>query len=316
MANSVDIVLPLFSELSARNIDNIQLFGGIGSAALVAPGLHIGDASQVLYLNDDIDLPQYRDNGTLRDVDVMVLSADSDKIAQAEAVGQQVIGDELELSFFGLLSFEALDIQAAHPIRSLGKRFLADRYVDQDESGTIIQALKAVYPFSVPLDRATLETWTLTYQNHNIPVPHPGTVVLNYLTRSLSGLRTKDTSKVAEVADNVFSKSPEIKEWVLDGPGSSLIHLARALHTLREPRTAPTTLQVGEHITLAPLSSDKIVEMALPMMDGQGIHAQHAILILTRLKARGLHVAESQEKLVAFWQRSVERRIDGVIKNQ
>lgn len=313
MVNSVDLVLPLFDKYAEQGVKDVQLFGGIGSAALVQPGTEVNQISSEIIVPEVISLPQRRENGTLRDVDVFVLSADQGRVAARESVGTNIMGDELDLSFFGLRTVPELMSQKDTPVRSAAKRFLADRYVADDVFSDM--AFKAVYPFAVRFDLATLITWQMEYQGHSIPVPHPGTVVMNYLTRSISGLRAKDASKVGAIADNVIRQSPEIKDWIVDGPGRSLLHFARLLHTLREPKRSPEPLEVGEHLTIEPVGQDEVLLAAQTMTDGLSESEIRLLVAASRMKARLLHKGESLESVVALFQKHVERRINGIVKN-
>lgn len=316
MKSCIEISEPYFEALQQRQNDRVQIMGGVGSAALVDPDLYIDDATQTLIPLADIDLPQFRPGGSKRDLDVLVLSTDQDVIDHEEALAKELIGNELDLSFFGLLKTNALHQQASRPVLSTGRTFLADRYVGSTQAGGIVEARKALYPFSVAVDPAAFETWHLQYNGLAVPIPHPGTSILNYLTRSISGLRTKDAAKVIEITDNILGKSPEIKDWIVDGPGQGMLHFARILYTLREPRNNPKPLDVGEHLTITPASAEELEAATNPLLHGLSDRQRRAYVAIARLKARTLHKAESNQALVDFFQNRLERRVDGIVKNK
>lgn len=316
MKSCLEISEPYFEALQRRQVNDVQIMGGVGSAALVDPDLFIDDATQTLIPLKSIDLPQFRPGGSKRDLDVLVLSTDQGTIDSEEALAQEIIGEDLDLSFFGLLKASTLHHQASRPLRSTARTFLADRYVNSNQSGGIEQAYKALYPFSIEVDPAAFETWHLQYNGISVPIPHPGTSLLNYVTRSISGLRTKDVAKVTEITDNILGKSPEVKEWMLDGPGRGMLHFARILHTVREPRNNPRPLDVGEHLTLPPVTEEELEAATNPLLHGMSDRERRVMIAVARLKARTLHKAESNQRLVDFFQNRLERRVDGIVKNK
>jgi hypothetical protein len=276
--------------------------------------LNVSDRS--IALPGDVDLTtigQYRPDGNKRDVDILALTTDKASIRSIEQAAKRTIGDELELSVFGMHRLARLRQQQAHPLRTLGRIWLADRYVTE-EAGEITALTKALYPFAVDVPLETLETWQLTVGNGDpMPVPHPGTVILNYLTRSVSGLRPKDAAKVDALTANVLSKAPELAAWIQDGPGHSQIELARILQTLRRGFGAEPLI-VGDKITVTPYSLRELARHP-GQLEGRRPALAAVARFVSRAKARGLHSIESQRRVVTFFQRYVERHAGGVITN-
>lgn len=311
MTNCVEIVRP-FTEAIGKT-DDLQLIGGVGAAALVNAETVIVTDEKTVIAPADLFLPQRRDDGNLRDFDALVLSSQPEHIRAYEAIGEEIIGDELELSFFGLRPAAELEWQKRHPLRAL-KQFLADRYVEQDESGKITEAYKALFPFSAPMPIETLETWRLYVGEDDpapAPIPHPGTTVLNYLTRSISGLRPKDADKVGRMARNIQQKAPEIRDWIMDGPGQSQIQLARILNELGNKSR---TIELGA-ATVYPMDTEVWMSPELVDMDAQLV-TEAMVLTASYAKARALRFAESQEKIVTLWQRAAEKHVHGLVHNQ
>jgi hypothetical protein len=323
--NSIEIIRPFIAELGDEH--DLQVIGGVGSFVLKNPAAEIlVDERLVIAPPDEYmdysDIGQFRRDGNRRDFDVLVRSSSAEEIGAVEELARETIGRELELSVFGLHTEAQLDSQIANPALSLAKVWVADRYVSERD-GQIVGAKKALFPFAEDMDLETLETWNLIIGDDKpIPIPHPGTVVLNYLTRSVSGLRPKDADKIEELGRNVFEKGPEIVEWIVDGPGRSQLDLARVFHSLREPKDRQP-LVVGEKLEVRPYQVSELAghrsmllrEHPSPLIrDGASI-AQAAVAI-SRIKSRALHTAESQEAIVTAFQRYVERYLGFITGNR
>lgn len=318
-----EIIAPFASRATADDgLPPIQVMGGNGSAALTNPDTVIDFDAGEIWAPPSSDLGRFRDNGTKRDADILVLSSHPWDVAAIEASASELIGDQLEVSVFGLKRYIDLDMQRSRPVRSSLKVFLGDRYVDGvsqgfDGQASIIEGYKSVYPFQTPIDSETLATFQLHVGDAEpVPTTHPGATLLNYLTRSISGLRPKDVEKIERVSDQVLGKHPEVKEWVHDGPGKGTFELARLLHTVREPRESPGTLELGQHLRVEPHDFDKLAEHPGFMAADFSPKAQKAVLEAAHLKGRILHFGEGQERVVAFWQGRVERLIHSIIHNE
>jgi hypothetical protein len=318
----LDIVRPFAETLDDCYLTSVQLFGGIGSAALEHSGLNIGfEAREITVPAGALDdLKCQRPDGTLRDLDFLVLSSDEDEVTDVENLAKTCIADgDLELSFFGLRPINQLQDQLAHPLGSLATVHLSDRYV-QEEVGHIVEVKKALFPFVVDMPVDALQTWRLDIggEQVTIPIPHPGATILNYLTRSVSGLRPKDARKVDKLVSNIARVEPEVIDWVTNGNGASQFEFARLLHTLRSFRGNPQPLIVGDALEVKPYDLSKLsqhkafgdfVRAGRPGLMKLLIEAEH-------IKSRGLHFAEKQERIVTTWQGHVESHVQGLVKNK
>lgn len=315
--NCVDLVIPLVQELDARGVQ-YQIMGGIGSAALTGRFIALPE-EQVIETSKEVRLSQYRENKSLRDVDVLVLSNDDAELQKVEAIADDVIGEELILSIFGLKSVWDLRKQKDHPGRSFSSVFLADRYVGLHGVG---ECYKALYPFISPLDPEALETWyvpvTRGAQTTAIPIPHPGASILNYVTRSVSGIRPKDEEKLRRITASVACNFPEIKEWIHDGPGKDQLAFAGIVHSLRQPKQGTTqNLQVGEIIDQPAVDLASVVaDSKYSMISELPIPLQRIILAGTRTKAHLIHWGESNEQIVRMFQDVFEKKLDRIVKNK
>lgn len=314
----IDIVAPFIEAIAAEPYgDKVQVFGGVGSVALESPDVEILTEEKLVIAPKGLTLPQTRANGTLRDLDCLVMTTDKPTIDKVEEVAKGTIGDQLEISVFGLRNASQLREQVEDPIGSSAKVYVSDRYVIESE-GRITEARKALFPFMVDVNpEQALETWGLVMPDEGVlPIPHPGATMLNYFTRSISGLRPKDAGKVARLTDNLTQKSPEVIQWALEGPGATQMKFARLLHTLREPAGDPKALKVGEQIQIEPCSLEELLHSGAFMIPKGRPKLMKAIVEAARLKSRLLHFGESQESAVAKWQTHVEPRIGAILKNE
>lgn len=314
--NCVDMVVPLVQELDSEGIQ-FQIMGGIGSVALSGDFIALPD-DQIIETRRSLRLSQFRENGTLRDVDVLVLSSDKEAIEKAILIADEVIGNELEISIFGLKSAWDLARQKDHPARSLSRVFLADRYVGLHG---VADCKKALYPFVAPLNPEVMETWyvpvTSGGQTTAVPIPHPGASILNYVTRSVSSIRPKDALKLGTIANNVSRNIPEMGEWIHDGPGREQLAFARILHSLRHQHGSD-----AQNITLGNLINEPTVDVVSVLADSRysmvssmPIQAHRMILSIMRTKARVIHWGESNEHIVKMFQDVFEKKFDRIVKN-
>ena len=314
MKNCVDILLPFTEALERQNVIDVQLVGGIGSAALAHEDTVIDVDNKNIIAPSDIIVPQFRKDGTKRDIDILVLSTDQDRQTVVEEMAKMHIGSELKISVFGLHRITQLQHQIDHPFGwSAMKTSLSDRYMPDNPSAP---GMKAVFPFCAPIDNQVLETWNLQIGDSiRAGVPHPGTSFLNYLTRSISGLRPKDEEKVEEMASLVFEKHPEIADWIVHGPGSSQLELARILQGLYQPYSRQEALTLGNKITIAPYTKAELLEHDGFMLSEATPDVQIAAIGIARAKARALHTFENNPWIVKQWQRHIESHADSLVKN-
>lgn len=317
MANCIEIIKPFAQELAQTNIKG-QTVGGIGSHVLGLAGVEINPDEKYIAYDGPVELPQYRSDGTKRDLDFLVLDTDEEKVNTAESLARSTLGDALELSFFGLRTMAQMERQA-RSVASLAKVFVSDRYAEMNPDGSISRCVKALYPFASDMDLASLETWTLKLrEDYVLPIPHPGMTIINYATRSIGGLRPKDRAKVNALTENVLDTAPWIHDWIMDGPGKSQIELARILQTIRKPSSRQRPLFVGNedaYIRIDPYSKEDIVKHEALIVENNNYRKRQAIVAASIAKSRVVHAGENQQRLVSFWLEHVEPRISAIVKN-
>ena len=311
--NCVEIMAP-FMDSVARSEISFQVIGGVGSAALNDRLTMIIPEGRRIIAPSDLVVPQHRPDGNLRDLDALVLDTDPEKIAEVEETARAEIGSKLELAMFGLHGILDLCNRFAKPLGfSDLSMMLSDRYMS--DSGHF----KALTPFAAEFSDDFLDTWALQIGRTETPIPHPGATLLNYYTRSISGLRHTDTEKVLDMGRKIAERAPQVLDWMFDGPGMSHVELARALHALREPRRDPSPLVIaGRKIKTDDYRDLVESELFLPVnLSGNQISDRQKAIILAvaRVKARTLHGLESNDKLVTLWQRYGEQRAGKLVTN-
>lgn len=308
--NCLEIITPFVEEV--RDNSQIQMIGGVGTFVYETPGVQIIPEQRLIVASPDTDydqLGQYRnrDQGaTKRDLDVLVLTTDPEKISGVAQTAEEMIGNQLVISVFGLQKASKLIKQNKHPGVALATNWLGDRYIGKNPDGSLFVE-RALYPFADRMDPETLETWQLQTgkdENFTIPVPHPGTTLLNYLGRSISGIRPKDEQKIAKVGPNIVDAAPWIIDWLTEGPGSTQFEIARAIHSLRDEENRQP-LQIAENFELTAIPENQLVRHPA-LMYGNPRDVE-LLLDVCRGKSQALHWFEQKSKVVGLYQRYFEQ---------
>jgi hypothetical protein len=318
--NSIDVVRSFVEEMEVGGMPRYQMLGGVGSAALLNTDTTIDTDARVIHAPKNLYLSNFRRDGNRRDVEVLAMSSRSVDAMGIEDCLERTIGDKLIPEVFDIRDEASLAQLTARPLglRAMSM-FLSDRYLpgQMEYSGEGTQLQRILVPFAVSMAHAALETWTLEIGNDlKIPVPSPGATVVNYLTRSISGLRAKDAEKVQIMSEAIFTKAPETVDWIIDGPGSSQFEMARILHTLRESQQHPRRLVVGGRLMIDPLLDTRFEEHPAFMFSNLDLEAQRKIIRLAKIKSRGLHSAESYRIMVTLFQRYIEPAINSITHNK
>lgn len=307
--NSLEIIRPFVERLETQ--PDVQIMGGLGSAALASSDVELSFDRKEVYIPAGFNLSAHRPDGTLRDVDVLVLSSDPSRISEVSDELEAAVGGALERSVFGIRPRQALAAQIEDPLGFRAFRtFVSDRYDLGDG-----ELVKALFPFWVPLHQESLESWALHIGDEPpIPIPHPGATLANYTNRSISGVRPKDATKVAAIAANVFAKAPELKEWLVDGNGASQLELSALIASLSKDRRAIEA--VFQDIPFPTYSHEELLhhEAFIPR-DLASRRTKQQIIATAAFKAEGLHFFESNKYIVSAWQRFAEKRAQAIVKN-
>lgn len=302
--NCIEILRPFGDAL--EGVKDVQIVGGIGSLALSNPESRIDMLTNTIVAPPDFYIPSRRANKTVRDVDVMVATTDQARINQVVDTLRETVGDEMERSVFGLQKYERLQAQAVSPLgfRAISA-VVSDRY--EKPNGELF---KAVFPFAVPMDPLSLETWTLDVNGVRLPVPHPGMMLINYSQRSIAGLRGKDRGKLFQVRDKVYSEAPEIKGWIMDGPGATQAELTKIINSLAQRKRDDNILPETGYLTRAGIARHE----AFLVRDNDDWMVQRATLAIAAFKAVNLARLEANGVVVDTWQSlagSIEKHFSG-----
>ncbi len=309
--NSLEVLRPFID--AVQNDTDVQIMGGVGTAALEDPRTEINMDKKEVYAPTGFALPTFRDNGTRRDVDVLLTSSNSGRIAEVEAVLEATVGEHLQREVFPIRPHEVLADQILHPFgRQAILAAVSDRYeASPDIEGVFV---KALFPYAVEIDPETLEPWTLVTDLGEFPIPHPGTTVANYTNRSITGLRHKDTRKMNLAAHNIFTNEPEMREWLIDGPGKSQLELSTIIASLRRPNRRNlkliSDLKIDTYSDAELLEHDNFLRPDLSRPEKMGA------LALARLKVGVIKPFEDMDGFVAWWQRHMEQRAAAIVKNK
>jgi hypothetical protein len=262
--NSIDAIAPFAEAINEKSIPNIQVVGGIGSVALAHPDVIIDVHKKEVIAPPSLYLSNRRDDGTLRDIDIFVLSSKLEDVTVIKSIAEDKINDNLELSISGIKSEKIFNNQINNPFGSVAiKSFLSDRYRYKDN------IIKSVFPFAVKIDPESLETWTLIYRDMYLPISNPAMSIISYTNRLITGVRPKDSLKLGVMISNVFSKSPELLDWAIEGPGASQLNLGLLLRSLTPNKKHKDLFELREPVVpllkLAEHESFMLPELSLAM---------------------------------------------------
>ena len=309
--NSLEVLRPFINEV--QNDTDVQIMGGVGTAALEDPRTELNIDKKEVYAPKGFALPTFRDNGTRRDVDVLVTSSDPERIAEVETILEETVGEHLQREVFPIRPHEVLADQIIHPFgRRAVLAAVSDRYeASPDIAGAYV---KALFPYAVGIDPETLEPWTLVTDMGEFPIPHPGTTIANYTNRSITGLRHKDTRKMTLAAQNIFANEPLMREWLIDGPGKSQLELSTIIASLRRPNRRNlnliSDLKIDTYGDAELLEHDNFLRPDMSSAEKMGV------LALARLKVGVIKPFEDMDAFVAWWQRHMEQRAAAIVKNK
>lgn len=312
-ANCFEVIGP-FLERMAGSGTPYQVLGSVSMLPFLAGPPAVDVAARRVVPPERLQLSTTRDNGSRRDLDVLVLSTRADLVARVRAIAADTIGTALETSVFALRPLSQLREQRARPLLSACRVFLGDRYAEEDEHGRITRLQRALFPFAVEVDTGSLDTWHVDVGGPvAMPVQRPGSLIAGYLTRSISGLRPKDLPKVDRLARALHLSAPGEIEWLTSGAGAPLLHLARLIHSLRGPASGET---VGP-LTLTPCPRRALRELDAFLLRDAPAATREVVLAASIVKASALHRLEGSERLVGFWQRrGFEDVVRGIIHNE
>jgi hypothetical protein len=294
-------------EHGGKKRDRVQFLGGITTLALGGEKTTVNPDDQTIEAAEELFLPTTRDNGSRRDIDLLVKTTDSETIHQVLDSVKKVVDGRLDVSVFGLAAAAALGQQIARPLGfSAIKTFLSTRYYDDENK----QLYRALFPFQVPLDEQTIRTWNLVVGGQEIPVPDPSATLLNYAQRSISGLRPKDRPKWQQAFNNLERIYPDAIEQIQDGVFRGQAELTILIDSLRDHPDSASRLLGFNH-----LSKEELLSHEAFMVKDAGPRLARFVLNIARFKAGGLSFFENSKLVTGLWQQYAEPLAAGLIGN-
>lgn len=238
---------------------NYYVLGGIVTSAITHEDTHmLHDARRVLAAEESA-LPLRRDNGTLRDIDILI----KDRLEDEEAslivkTVREAVRDKLEVSVFGLDEYK-IALGAIDRVRMSVKDWTSRRTLDSD--GTIRQEL---YPISQELPARSFEPYHLVLPDSEdeISMFSPAGHMLAYKMRSISGERYKDREKIAKM-EHIIYGDEYLKEQFHDGPFEPWQRFASAVSELRYDFLRDKSMLRDEHVSWAGLLAFMVKSRAL-----------------------------------------------------
>lgn len=253
--------------------ENIPYFvlGGVATGALEHSATTFDATTSTICAAEGSDKTIFRDAGSRRDIDVLVL--DVLEPAIFERLDHNVasaVGGALVVSTFGIRRHaEHYDTKARYA--EAAKRFVSQR--TRDESG---QDYYEMFPLMQPVQRRSYEPWKLvTPQGYKVDVLNPVGHELAYKMRSIGGPRPKDHEKMTTVHETIQSH-PNLMGLVEEGGEFHEWQLFAEFIELLRSRSLPVN-----HASIHP-SSNTVDQLAF------------------RAKANAMHFIEGQEKVVNF----------------
>ncbi len=285
----------------------VQIIGGLASTATADPASRFSVDDATIGVPKDFYLPAIRGNGSRRDVDVFVNSTDDKFIEKVRQDLTEIVDGRLDVSVFGVIEREL-----PHNLGFAAlKTFLADRYnlPGSDEM------VKALYPFSAPIDPSGLEPWRVEGDGFSFHMPHPSMSLLNYCNRSISGVRAKDADKVSALAARLQAESSKFYEWTTDGPGKSQLELARLIHSAGVG-IEPLNHVLPESQNIKKMTKDETLENPYFMLRDDPSMIQKIALAQFAFKAKSLRFFESSATVRAVFQKYAERGLaSSIVEN-
>lgn len=195
------------------------VLGGLGVAALKDSRTDIITEERLIVPPSDLYVSNWRPKThsflpqTRRDSDILVGTTDPALVYEVYKATTEVIGDELEVSVFGLKRFE--DARKDSGLQRTLKSWLSSRTLD--EAGQLRYTLG---PVEQVVNAEIFEPWNVLLPNGEnvISTMHPVHQLKNYYMRSITGLRSKDQSKIDEV-EKVLATNEQM-DYLLHGVDS------------------------------------------------------------------------------------------------
>lgn len=247
------------------------VLGGIATSAMKHPDSAFDHASRVVFASADAAEPIVRENGTIRDIDILIDSVLGDEEAKRIKTTVADAVPELEVSVFGFEPHMPITRPGQRAKKAV-KEWISRRTIDK--TGQIRYEL---YPLGQEVQSESFAPWKLVADEGTvINVLNPAGHMLAYMMRSISGIRYKDAAKLRELSTSVLAE-PEFEAEIREGMYKEWHDFATAISALRD----------GESV------SDEV------FLHNETRRIDRAAF---RAKSRALRYLESKESLIEFAQ--------------
>lgn len=187
-----------FHETASKLGTRYSVMGGIALSAVTHADSVDWDGRTIV-ISSEVSLPQYRENGTRRDLDVLFHSTDKDIMDGSYQQVRKAIDGELTVSAFRLWDY--------NENKPGYFDFLGRQYVDQ--SGRTFWRTSGI---ETELPASSLETWNVIREDRVVcEVLNPVAQLGAYMNRSIGGEKLKDKDKIVELR-NIIMPSGKIKD--------------------------------------------------------------------------------------------------------
>ncbi len=265
------LIAGLDADLHREGVDNYYVVGGLAAVALTELETEFDPASHTIVAAPKLSLPTERPNGTRRDLDVLVLSPDIERVAAARRVVAAKAAGQLAISAFGIDRHEAY---LARRWRGL-REWLSARTIDEQGQHHYVLG-----PVIQPVQTASYTPWSLiTPDGEPLQVMHPAAQALCYRVRSISGVRVKDKPKLAQMEERIYQE-PGLRHEVTAGP---LLEWALFAAAIRQLNSADNRAYFPA--------------------------ANRSELFISRAKGRLLGLLEANERLVTLGQTGLIQKV-------
>lgn len=214
-----------------------RVLGGIAAHAILnANTIYWKD--RVIEVDQKAQLSTKRDNGTVRDIDTLIVSSVNQEVNKAKEALIDVVGSDLSVSVFGLRK----KVKAKKTLIP-NMDFVSHRTID-DEGGFYIHLDKV----ETALTDDWYDAWEVRRPQDNAPLFQtlsPIAIEAGYRMRSITGVRPKDQDKVEKLrgritVDDILANAQLTESLVAVYASQHTVGNAHA-HAIEEKRNIPRT---------------------------------------------------------------------------
>lgn len=179
-----------FAEFASKLKDRCSVMGGVALHAATYGCIDWGE--RAINIGNDTVLPQYRENGTRRDVDVLVHDTDKLIMDDCRKGIQEIIDEELTASVFRLWDY---DENRSGYFDLLGRQYI-------DKSGRTFWRTSGIET-ELPIE--SLEAWSIIRNGRAVcEVLNPVAQLGAYMNRSINGEKLKYADKISRLRNTIM----------------------------------------------------------------------------------------------------------------